>query len=288
MKHARLFIALLSTVMLVIIVAPGVGAQSEPPPATRTMTPAPATGSLRVRLAYHAFIRSAPTRSRGNDLGVVRKGTEVEVVGVVADPSPALGGYWYQVHAPGDAGTIIDGWMHSTVVHLEPEQITALAGARALPAASAVTTSDDVPLVTTTTAGGGAHPIGTEATARPTATAIPTLIPTTVGGPMVDVPLALRVCYDLHANRSCDVDEGIRGVLVYATDPQTGQILGDAATDATGLARLVWRVGVDVQRSATVTLSVPYFQEVRSVRASDPRAAPVIITTLAPIPAWLP
>ena len=131
-------------------------------------------------------------------------------------------------------------------------------------------------------------PTGTASTARPTATATPTPIPTAVGGPLVDVPLALRVCYDLHANRSCDVDEGIRGVLVYATDPETGQILGDAATDATGLARLVWRVGVDVQRSATVTLSVPYFQEVRSVRASDPKAAPVIIRTLAPIPAWLP
>ncbi len=289
MKHARLFVALLGSVLLVIITAPGVEAQSEPPPATRTMTPAPSTGSLRVRLAYHAFIRSAPARSRGNDLGVVRKGTEVEVYGVVADPSPALGGYWYQVHAPGDAGTIIDGWMHSTVVHLEPEQITALAGARVVE--PGMIPSRVLPPATTTPAE-GEQPTGGELvgvpTALPTAAATPTPSPTTVGGPLVDVPLALRVCYDLHANKSCDVDEGIRGVLVYATDPETGQILGDTATDATGLARLVWRVGADAQRSATVTLSVPYFQEVRSVRASDPRAAPVIIRTLAPIPAWLP
>ena len=91
MKRSRAFIALLSAVVVVIIAAPGVGAQSEPPPATRTMMPAPPTRSMRVRLAYHAFIRSAPARSRGNDLGVVRKGTEVEVYGVVADPSPMLG-----------------------------------------------------------------------------------------------------------------------------------------------------------------------------------------------------
>ncbi len=289
MKHARLFIALLSTVALAIIAAPGVGAQSEPPTPTSTTTPAPPTRSMHVRLAYHAFIRSAPARSRGNDLGVVRKGTEVEVVGIVADPSLVLGGYWYEVRAPDDAGTIIDGWMHSTVVHLEPEQITALAGARVVE--PSMIPSQVLPPATTTTAG-GEQPSGGELagvpTATPTATATPTPIPTAVGGPLVDVPLALRVCYDLHANRSCDVDEGIRGVLVYATDPETGQILGDTATDATGLARLVWRVGADVQRSATVTLSVPYFQEVRSVRASDPRAAPVIIRTLAPIPAWLP
>ncbi len=289
MKHARLFIALLSAVVVVIIAPPAVRAQSEPPPPTGTVTPAPATGSLRVRLAYHAFIRSAPARSMGNDLGVVRKGTEVEVYGVVADPSPMLGGYWYQVRAPGDAGTIIDGWMHSTVVHLEPEQITALAGDRVVE--PSMIPSQVLPPATTTPAE-GEQPTGGELvvvpTALPTATTTPTPSPTTVGGPVVDVPLALRVCYDLHANKSCDVDEGIRGVLVYATDPQTGQILGDTATDATGLALLVWRVGADVQRSATVTLSVPYFQQVRSVRASDPRVAPVIITTLAPIPAWLP
>ena len=175
------------------------------------------------------------------------------------------------------------------MIHLDPEQITTLAGATPLEP-SMIPSQVLVPA--TTTPAEGEQPSGGELvgvpTALPPATTTPTPSPTTVGGPLVDVPLALRVCYDLHANRSCDVDEGIRGVLVYATDPETGQILGEAATDATGLARLVWRVGADVQRTATVTLSVPYFQEVRSVRASDPRAAPVIIRTLAPIPAWLP
>ncbi len=104
----------------------------------------------------------------------------------------------------------------------------------------------------------------------------------------MEVPLALRVCYDLHANKTCDVDEGIRGILVYAADPQTGQILGETATDATGLARLVWSIHPDDRKSARVALTVPYFQQVRDVRAAEPRAAPVIITTLAPIPAWLP
>jgi hypothetical protein len=292
MKRSRAFIAVLS--ILVLLTAPPVGAQHEGPTATPTMTPV--LRSLQVRVAYDAFIRSAPTRSQGNDLGVVRKGTEVEVYGIVADRSPALGGYWYQVRAPGEAGTTVDGWMHSTVVHLAPEQISALPDATQRE--PGMTLSPVLSPVTPTTAGaeqptaGGAQPTGKERAGTPPATpiALPTAppTPTPVGGVLVDVPLALRVCYDLHANKSCDVDEGIRGVLVYAADPQTGEILDEVATDATGLARLVWRVPQDAQRSAAATLSVPYFQQVRTVRAGDPRAAPVIVSTLAPLPAWLP
>ena len=113
-------------------------------------------------------------------------------------------------------------------------------------------------------------------------------MPTARSAPPYQVPLTLRVCYDLHVNKTCDVDEGVQGLWVYAADPATGQILAQVPTDATGLARFTWGVAPDTSRTAQVNLSVPYLQQVRLVRAADPRAAPVIITTLAPLPAWLP
>jgi hypothetical protein len=96
------------------------------------------------------------------------------------------------------------------------------------------------------------------------------------------------VCYDLHANKQCDPDEGIAGVAVYASDPQRGQVLGQTRTDGTGLAAFSWGIHPDDRATAQVTLNVPYFQQVRAVRAAEPTAKPVIITKLAPLPALLP
>ena len=105
--------------------------------------------------------------------------------------------------------------------------------------------------------------------------------------PMV-VPLTWRICYDLHANKACDPDEGVAGVLVYATDPATGQIHGHVRTDARGVARFLWGVGADTFKTAEVSLSAPLFQQVRLVRAAKPEPKPVMIARLGPLPALIP
>jgi hypothetical protein len=163
----------------------------------------------------------------------------------------------------------IDGWMHSTVIHLEADQLAALSAraGRASPTTAV------------------APPAGRPATATATR---PTVTPATTTAPPIAVPLSWRICYDLHANKACDPDEGVTGVLVYATDPATGRILGQVQTDDRGVASFMWGVGADTLKTAEVSLSAPLFQQVRLVRAAKPETKPVIIATLAPLPALIP
>ena len=72
-----------------------------------------------------------------------------------------------------------------------------------------------------------------------------------------------------------------------ARTPRPDRFWSSATTDTTGLARLVWQTAADDAR-AELTLTVPYFQEVRTVQPTQPTVEPVLITQLAPIPAWLP
>jgi hypothetical protein len=102
--------------------------------------------------------------------------------------------------------------------------------------------------------------------------------------PLLTVPVALRVCYDRNANTTCDVDEGIAGLTVYVSDAQTGGLLGQALTDASGVAAIAARVLADAQ----LTVTVPYFAAARTVSARAPRPQPIVVSTIAPIPALLP
>ncbi len=235
-----------------------------PPMPTPTAAPAPIP-RVRLRTAYTAFLRAAPERRHDGDRDVLPRGTEVEVRGVVPDGSERLGGYWYQVEAFPDGHAPATGWLHSTVVYLIPAQLATLGTTEPL-APTAEATPGDPP-----------------ATVAP-AVARPSVATTS---PTVEVPLALRVCYDLRANKTCDVDEGIAGVRVYGADAATGQVLLSAVTDATGVAQLVWHVPTDDTR-ARLILTVPYFAEVRTVTPTQASVDPVLITALAPIPAWLP
>jgi len=248
--------------LLLVTITPCL-AQSDPP---ATPIAPSAAARVRARTSYTAFLRTEPQRAFGTDRAVIAAGTDVEVFGVVADEGTALGGYWYQVRAFPAGAEPLDGWMHSTIVYLAPEQLAQLT-ASAPPAAEATTG----PAVGTNT--------------PPEVTLVPSSTPTP--DVTIAVPLALRVCYDVHANDTCDVDEGIAGVLVYAADAATGQILFAGSTDATGLARFTWQAPVDAA-DVHLLVTVPYFQEVRDVSASYPQLAPVLVTALAPIPAWLP
>jgi hypothetical protein len=102
--------------------------------------------------------------------------------------------------------------------------------------------------------------------------------------PQIAVPLALRACYDRNSNDSCDVDEGIGGLTVYVSDDGRGTLLGQALTDSSGIAQLTVRAHEDAQLS----ISVPYFAATQTAPARSPRLEPVIVQTLAPLPALLP
>ncbi len=246
-----------------LTLVPSVSAQADasPPP---TAAPA-ATPYVRLRTAYTAFLRAAPEWRHHGDREVLPRGTEVAVRGVVPDGSERLGGYWYQVEALPEGRAPVAGWLHSTVVYLTPAQLATL-GSTEPPAPTAEASFADPP--------------------APVAPAVaPPSVATT--SPTVEVPLALRVCYDLHANKTCDVDEGIAGVRVYGTEAATGQLLVTAVTDAAGVAQFVWHAPAAEAR-ARLTLTVPYFEEVRTVTPAQASVDPVLVTALAPIPAWLP
>jgi hypothetical protein len=193
------------------------------------------------------------------------------------DTGHVLGGFWYAVRAyPRDANGMllppVDGWMHSTVIHLEADQLAALSARTGMAG-----------MATATAGAGVSHPLAQAPTAPP-----PTATPGPTTAPPIAVPLSWRICYDLHANKACDPDEGVTGVLVYATDPATGRILSQVQTDDRGVASFTWGVGADTVTTAEVSLSAPLFQQVRQVRAARPATKPVIIATLAPLPALIP
>lgn len=101
--------------------------------------------------------------------------------------------------------------------------------------------------------------------------------------PTVLLSLVLRACYDGNQNHTCDVDEGIAGLTVYATDPLTARLLGQALTDAGGIAGLTVRVLQDGQ----VSVTVPYFGATQTTNGTG-RLQPVIVNQPVPIPALLP
>ncbi|MDP9314030.1 MAG: hypothetical protein M3R24_24655 [Chloroflexota bacterium] len=263
MTRQRVFSRLLLVALLSVTPVPTTWAEPQVPPLP-TAAPVP-TPHVRLRTAYTAFLRAAPAWRQDGDREVLPRGTEIEVRAVVPDGSERLGGYWYHVQALPAGRAPRGGWLHSTVVYLTPTQLAGL-----------------TPEASTT-------PTATAAVVEPLPTTLPSATPVTTPTtrPTMAVPLALRVCYDLHANKTCDVDEGIAGVRVYGTDATTGQLLVAAVTDAGGVAQLRWHAPAADAR-ARLILTMPYFGEVRTVTPTQTSVDPVLITALAPIPAWLP
>src|SRR3712207_2386361 len=121
-------------------------AQADPLPPI----PTPAADVIRAETAYQAFLRSSAARQHGNDLAVIPIHTKVDVRGMTLDTGHVLGGFWYAVRAyPRDANGMIlppvDGWMHSTVIHLEADQLAALSARASIPGMPAATTGAGVP-----------------------------------------------------------------------------------------------------------------------------------------------
>ncbi|GAA5531192.1 pre-peptidase C-terminal domain-containing protein [Herpetosiphon gulosus] len=103
--------------------------------------------------------------------------------------------------------------------------------------------------------------------------------------PTILVPLSVVVCYDgVHANKSCDIDEGVAGVTVYVTDEQSGTILAQAVTDPSGRAAM----SVRVRDTAMLIVSMPSFDATQRVSARMPQVKPIMVSTVTPLPALLP
>lgn len=103
--------------------------------------------------------------------------------------------------------------------------------------------------------------------------------------PTILVPLSVVVCYDgVHANKSCDIDEGVAGVTVYVTDEQSGTILAQAVTDPSGRAAM----SVRVHDTAMLIVSMPSFDATQRVSARMPQVKPIMVSTVTPLPALLP
>ena len=103
--------------------------------------------------------------------------------------------------------------------------------------------------------------------------------------PTILVPLSVVVCYDgVHANKSCDIDEGVAGVTVYVTDEQSGTVLAQAVTDPSGRAAM----SVRVRDTAMLIVSMPSFDATQRVSARTPQVKPIMVSTVTPLPALLP
>jgi hypothetical protein len=108
--------------------------------------------------------------------------------------------------------------------------------------------------------------------------------PAPTGLPQIVAPLSILACYDRNLNQACDIDEGIAGLTVYVAVADSGELLGQAITDQSGRAQLTIRVA----EQASLTISVPTFAAVQTVSARSPQIRPIIVKTVAAIPALIP
>ncbi|MBA3469129.1 MAG: pre-peptidase C-terminal domain-containing protein [Herpetosiphonaceae bacterium] len=102
--------------------------------------------------------------------------------------------------------------------------------------------------------------------------------------PQVVIPVAVLACYDRNLNQSCDVDEGIAGLTVYVANAASGALLGQAITDQNGRAQLTVRVA----ETASMNISVPSFAASQTISARSVQIRPIVVKTVAAIPALIP
>jgi hypothetical protein len=245
------------------------------PPAATTVLPAGTPVSARV-VTLGANVRDMPHRRGSQVLEVLHQGMPVTLTAQFADRT------WFRVRSA--AG--VEGWMHHSVLDIDPRVLGQVP----------VATGELVAGGMTMLLPGGVPPTHAPEPAPPATadgvivTAMPDADPVDSGGgggaAVLDmlVPLVLHACYDANQNHVCDVDEGIAGLTVYATDQRTAAVLGQALTDAGGVAQLTVRVPRDDQ----IIMTVPYFGAQQTTGASRGQLQPVIVTTPAPVPALLP
>ncbi len=102
--------------------------------------------------------------------------------------------------------------------------------------------------------------------------------------PLIGIPVALLACYDRNLNHACDVDEGIAGLTVYVANSTSGELLGQAITNQSGRAQLTVRAA----ETASITISIPSFAASQTVSARNPQIRPIVVKTVAAIPALIP
>lgn len=103
--------------------------------------------------------------------------------------------------------------------------------------------------------------------------------------PVRALPLSVLACYDANLNQVCDPQsEGIAGLTIYVTQSDSGELLGQAITDQHGRAQLTVRVA----ESASLTIAAPTFAAVQTVPARSPQTKPIVVKTVANLPALIP
>jgi hypothetical protein len=100
----------------------------------------------------------------------------------------------------------------------------------------------------------------------------------------IAIPVAVLACYDRNLNQSCDVDEGIAGLTVYVSNSASGELLGQGITNQSGRAQLTVRAA----ETASINISVPSFAASQTISARSAQIRPIVVKTVAAIPALIP
>ena len=101
--------------------------------------------------------------------------------------------------------------------------------------------------------------------------------------PLLTQTTGVRIGYDRNQNKVVDVDEGIRGLVVYVLD-SAGIVRGQGMTDASGAVRIAYRA----RASETLTLNVPYFSWAQPLQPGLTQLNPIVIPGTAALPSVLP
>ena len=203
-----------------------------------------------------ANVRNMPTLAGSKVLHQFPQGTTVRIVGCY--------GSWYAVTLPEHGHA--RAWMHRSVLNVDP----ALAATIPVigPDLQWPTEPTPDPLAALNQATIAELPKGAE----------------TNGAPAV-VPL--QVCYDANATRTCDVGEGIQGALAIVTKQRTASIIGEAETDARGVAALQ----VPVQAGDVLDVNVPHLGWTQTLQINEgrvPTLPPLVVAPAGPLPWPLP
>ena len=204
----------------------------------------------------HANVRNMPTLGGSKVIHQLPKDTKVRIVGCY--------GSWYAVTLPEHGHA--RAWMHRSVLQVDAEL------------------AKTIPVI-----GPDLH-WPTEPTPDPLAALNQATIAelpegaATNGAPAV-VPL--QVCYDANATRTCDAGEGIQGALAIVTKQRTASIIGEAETDARGVAALQ----VPIQAGDVLDVNVPHLGWTQTLPINADRVPPLpplVVQPAGPLPWPLP
>ncbi len=244
-----------------------------PVTATAVLSDATATPAIRAMTAFRAHLRSSAERRRDNSIAEIPIHTDVDVYEMALNTSrDRLGGFWYRLRAYPTDQAPVDGWMHSTVIHLVAEQLQQLMGH----------TPDVVatPTAAPTVAALQLEP-GDVVELPPQSVSFAQGAPAPI--PEVRISLVWQICSDQNGSKTCDAGEGVRNTLVVVSE--TGTRRAEALVDADGLARLEF----SAPQGSQLLISAPSIPVVQQAEARGGRVTlPAVVLPAVAQPFPLP